>query len=257
MRHHKLYTHPGSQSATLVLTRSGQTYFVDSVLSCLPASDIVLYSVSSLPRITPSTSSSERSERPEKRGREIQTLPVNPYPAPENTPTHVHLVAFPDTSVGLTTRSPAAGSNAKSISWLLGIKSSKTVVESEWVKGRVLGYRDRAGREAHVSFHIASTFDLMPSVTLCLNWAVRIIIMTNFTGGPPHALNCFHNSHSLARMTTSLTSSIILYPLPGHQALQSSTLTRALSSASSQEQQWPIASKVEEDLAHQPKHFSR
>ena len=157
MRNDKLYSHPASRSATLVLTRLGHTYFVDSVLSSLPASDLVLYSVSSSQHITTPpgpTSSSGPGVDVRRGGRNIRTLPVYPYPALENTPTRVHLVSFPGGTTATSSTTNSVRSKEALVSWSLGDKSFGPIVQSGWIKGSVLGYRDRAGREALVSFRI-------------------------------------------------------------------------------------------------------
>lgn len=91
---------------------------MSSILSSLPLSDLIVYS------IHPSASLKA-------------SLPVSPYPAPLDTPTRYPLVSFDPLS-----QSPAQDQEDW-LSWKDG------VVSSRWAKGKVLGYRNRAGREAH------------------------------------------------------------------------------------------------------------
>lgn len=64
----------------------------------------------------------------------LRTLPVSPYPAQAGTPIRAHLVSE-------TRPSGCAGEGWEP--WVGGW--------AKWARGRVLGYRDLAGREAEVS----------------------------------------------------------------------------------------------------------
>lgn len=132
MRHSRLYRHPTSRSATLIFSASGHTYYATSVLSSLPMSDLVLFSVSPAP--------DESKTRP----RRIRTLPVNPYPASVEAVARVPLASFP--GLAGTTGSMRNGSPRIETS----APPELSPVSREWVQGSVLGYRDRAGREAQV-----------------------------------------------------------------------------------------------------------
>lgn len=67
----------------------------------------------------------------------MNTLPVSPYPAPQYTPIRAHFVV--DQKPDDTGWKPWVGGT-----W------------SKWVKGKVLGYRDFAGREAEVFIFLFS-----------------------------------------------------------------------------------------------------
>lgn len=181
MRHYNLHTLPTSHSATLVFAPSSSggvnTYYANSVLSSLPMSDLVLFSVSPAPAsifpdpIDPkSSSSSESHERGDKREskatRAIRTLPVNPYPAQEGTPTRLHLVSFPNPASATSPTSKTGTPDASTRTMGLGEQAGVFIdldelVERRWAKGRILGYRDRAGREA-----LASQVSHFPFVVL-------------------------------------------------------------------------------------------
>lgn len=173
MRHYNLHTLPTSQSATLVFVPSSSgkltTYYANSVLSSLPMSDLVLFSISPAPESIfpePQQSSSQTQGYEAKPPRnKIRTLPINPYPAPEGTLTRLPLVSFPGHKAS---SSPSAGASGQQENFAtlkpdtqetLEISSNR-LAERKWVKGEVLGYRDRAGREAQVD--IVWNFGLSP-----------------------------------------------------------------------------------------------
>ncbi|KZV77708.1 hypothetical protein PENSPDRAFT_746823, partial [Peniophora sp. CONT] len=85
---------------------------IQSIQSSLHRSDLIL---ASLPAQTP----------------KLRTLPVSPYPAQAGTPIRAHLVS--------ETRPPGSAGEGWE-PWVGGW--------AKWVRGRVLGYRDLAGREA-------------------------------------------------------------------------------------------------------------
>ena len=85
---------------------------IQSIQSSLHRSDLIL---ASLPPEAP----------------KVRTLPVSPYPAQAGTPIRAHLVSE-------TRPSGSAGEGWEP--WVGGW--------AKWVRGRVLGYRDLAGREA-------------------------------------------------------------------------------------------------------------
>ena len=110
------------ESATVVVSRSsGSVLFNEPscVLSSLPKSDLLLLSVP---------------------GPRIPTLPVSPYPATVGTPVRTHLV---------TERHPLVSDNSADTPpngwkpWLV-----EGAFWSSWSLGRVLGYKDSAGRGA-------------------------------------------------------------------------------------------------------------
>ncbi|KAJ3508060.1 hypothetical protein NLJ89_g5963 [Agrocybe chaxingu] len=102
-------------SGTFVVAGTGDTltaYPVSRVVSCLPISDLLLLSCSIPPGV-------------------VNTLPVSPYPAHQDTAIRAHFVLYDELQAGKGWR-PWVGD-----SW------------GKWVKGKVLGYRDFAGRETH------------------------------------------------------------------------------------------------------------
>ncbi|CAA7264693.1 unnamed protein product [Cyclocybe aegerita] len=102
-------------SGTFVVAGTGDTvtvYPVSRVVSCLPMSDLLLLSCSIPPGV-------------------VNTLPVSPYPAHRDTTIRAHFVLHDEFQAGKGWR-PWVGD-----SW------------GKWVEGRVLGYRDFAGRETH------------------------------------------------------------------------------------------------------------
>lgn len=156
MKRYKIHEKPSSQSATLVLVPSSSgevfTYYAASILSSLPMSDLVLYSIT--------------SSHPDPSQATIRTLPVDQYPAHEGARTRMHTVSF------------LSSSNATPSAWDRIFESSpssptsltpdfSSLVSSTWVPGTILGYRDRAGSEvhpgtydslAHMLFHPVPTF---------------------------------------------------------------------------------------------------
>ncbi|KAF8320568.1 uncharacterized protein EI90DRAFT_3080647 [Cantharellus anzutake] len=136
IRHSSIFKSSSSNGGTFVITSSMDVHPVSSILSSLPRSDLIAYSLHPCVSLA-------------------ATLPVNPYPAPLETPTRCPLVSFESPE-------PNEKGNRRNdwLSWKDG------VVNSRWVKGKILGYRDRAGREAqpgtydHLSHMLFST---MPS----------------------------------------------------------------------------------------------
>lgn len=107
---------PLQQSGTFILTGLGDSVIVhpvSDVVSALPRSDLLLLSC----KVPPGT---------------INTLPVSPYPAHEDTSILAHFVNYKKPS----------GSG-----WHPWVGDTW----GKWVKGKVLGYRDFAGRETKVS----------------------------------------------------------------------------------------------------------
>ncbi|KAF9505636.1 hypothetical protein BS47DRAFT_1306328 [Hydnum rufescens UP504] len=113
MRSNDVHKSPSAKSATLIVTPSMQIYPVSAMLSSLPRSDLVLYSLQ--------TSLGS-----------LATLPVNPYPAPAGTSLRAHLVSLGG--------APKPGRSWQT--WTAG------AIQSHWAAGQVLSYRDRAGRES-------------------------------------------------------------------------------------------------------------
>ncbi|BGP18478.1 hypothetical protein JCM10213_001207 [Rhodosporidiobolus nylandii] len=103
-------------SATFILTSSGHAYTVDSLLSALPSSDLLLLRLSPQP-VNPSS----LPIRP------LRSLPINPYPSPSGTGVSVHRYLNP---LGRLKR-----------------KLQKKP-EREWEEGRIVEYKDSAGRTA-------------------------------------------------------------------------------------------------------------
>ncbi|GAA5837463.1 hypothetical protein JCM11251_002114 [Rhodosporidiobolus azoricus] len=107
---------PGTPSATFVLTSSGHAYTADSVLSSLPASDLLVLRLSPQP-INPSSIPVRR----------LRSLPVNPYPSPTSSGVSVHRYLNPLSRLR---------------------RKLQKLPEREWDQGRVVEYQDSAGRTA-------------------------------------------------------------------------------------------------------------
>ncbi|GAA5912757.1 hypothetical protein JCM6882_005780 [Rhodosporidiobolus microsporus] len=107
---------PGTPSATFVLTSSGHAYTVDSILSSLPGSDLLVLRLSPRP-INPSTIPVRR----------LRSLPVNPYPSPTTSSVSVHRYLNPLSRLR---------------------RKLQKLPEREWDEGRVVEYHDSRGRTA-------------------------------------------------------------------------------------------------------------
>jgi len=124
------------QSGTFILVGSGDSmtvHPVPDVVSALPRSDLLLLSC----HVPPGT---------------VNTLPVSPYPAHEDASILAHFVSHKRPSE--SGWHPWVGDT-----W------------GKWVKGKVLGYRDFAGREAKVS--LQSKIMQGRFLLQCTAWNVR------------------------------------------------------------------------------------
>ncbi|CUA73714.1 hypothetical protein RSOLAG22IIIB_01229 [Rhizoctonia solani] len=124
-------------SGLYVFPTSGSPIPVMGVHSSLPGHDIILLSI---PHTTP----------------RLRTLPLSPYPAPNDTPLNVRLFS----SHGQPTH-PSDSETGEWKEWLDGFALQKWVVN-----GKVLGYRDLAGRESKPGTYDALShmlFDILPT----------------------------------------------------------------------------------------------
>lgn len=116
-------------SGIYVFPASGQPIPVTGVLSSLPRHDILLLSLPSPSQTTP----------------RLRTLPLSPYPASEDSPLSVRLISSPGRP-----EIQASGGQEGWVPWLEGHALCK------WsTGGKVLGYRDLAGRESKVGLLLA------------------------------------------------------------------------------------------------------
>ncbi|KAJ4476759.1 hypothetical protein J3R30DRAFT_3658023 [Lentinula aciculospora] len=107
LAHHSSSISGRVNSGSFVISSEGDIYPINNIVSSLPRSDLMILSCEKLP---------------------VATLPISPYPVDAETPVMGHLVSY-DQPEG-PEWSPWVGG-----SW------------SKWVRGKVLGYRDFAGRE--------------------------------------------------------------------------------------------------------------
>ena len=110
-----------SRSGSLIVSGSPQSpiyHSVTSIPSSLPRADLLLLN---------SSQSTDNSVR-------IPTLPVSPYPAQPGANIRAHFVAY-------------SNKEPEGEGWKPWISDGAW---SKWVKGKVTGYRDFAGREAKV-----------------------------------------------------------------------------------------------------------
>ncbi|CAE6389572.1 unnamed protein product [Rhizoctonia solani] len=125
-----------SPSGLYVLPASGSPMPVTGVHSSLPRHDILLLSV---PHTAP----------------RLRTLPLSPYPAPDDSPLSVRLLS----SHGQPELRSHDG-KGEWTEWLDGFALQK------WARGKVLGYRDLAGRESKPGTYDALShmlFDILPT----------------------------------------------------------------------------------------------
>ncbi|GAA5850255.1 hypothetical protein JCM3766R1_001375 [Sporobolomyces carnicolor] len=141
-RHLKESTTTPFDSATLILTSRGDTYTVDSVLSSLPNSDLVLLSLSKNP-LPLSSSPSLSSLRPletntkEHGHHELRSLAINPYPASTETTT-ISTRSYVNPFVRLRRRRRLAAR----------ARDQDRDRDREWTElGRIVEYRDSIGRK--------------------------------------------------------------------------------------------------------------
>jgi hypothetical protein len=128
-----LYTSDDIESATVVVSRVGGKIHLNEpsrVLSSVPKSDLVLLSVP---------------------GPRIPTLPISPYPASVGTSVQTHLVTeyhpgLSDVKSDAGEKKKTEGDSNTSTSWQPWMVQG--AFWSCWRSGRVMGYRDHAGREA-------------------------------------------------------------------------------------------------------------
>lgn len=219
MRHFNLHSHSKSHSATLVFVPSSSgkliTYYATSVLSSLPMSDLVLFSLlpaptSIFPESTRSASSSsallpagtELEKQTSIRMRRIKTLPVNPYPAPEGTPARVQLVSFPTSHSGQESL-PASDTGAigrfqdsnSSSSQEQTNSTTPGLVAGEWTNGSIMGYRDRAGREAQVCQCIIE-YSFLTQNLIMLPWNISTLNLSARNLRCPHTHHLQSNSNT-------------------------------------------------------------
>ncbi|GAA5926253.1 centromere-binding protein CNN1 [Sporobolomyces koalae] len=115
-------------SATLVLTSTGHVFTVDSLLSALPSSDLLLLRLSPKP-----AESSPSSPCPP-----LRSLPVNPYPSPTSTIVSTHSYLNPLTRLS---------------------RKLRKLPEQAWAEGSIVEYKDSIGRTAETgSYDDLSTF---------------------------------------------------------------------------------------------------
>lgn len=202
-----------TSSASFVVTRSEgdgiQLHPVSAILSSLPRSDLLLLSCR-LPKSRSTFGSSSSTLHP-------SPLPVSPYPARSQTAIRAHFVSHhrPDDSEGWT---PWVGGT-----W------------SKWVKGRVLGYRDFAGRETEVRSSRWFGPKPLPNDEFVLR-----------------SLLC-----SQEHTTRFRTFSSVLSRPPDRAAGRSSTKSLALSLASCLVRGWTTASRVCEGGAFRLSRYTR
>ncbi|CAE7076001.1 unnamed protein product [Rhizoctonia solani] len=123
-------------SGLYILPTSGGPIPVAGIHSSLPRHDILLLSI---PHTTP----------------RLRTLPLSPYPAPNNSSLSVRLLS----SYGQ--KPPSDSENGGWTEWLDGFALRKWVVD-----GKVLGYRDLAGRESKPGTYDALShmlFNVLPT----------------------------------------------------------------------------------------------
>ena len=130
----------GQSSGSFVIIKGAdeeslvEVYPVSRVLSALPQSDLVLVSCPIPPG-------------------KVESLPVSPYPARKDAPIQAHLVR-------------REGSRETGWNHWMGDMWGK------WEQGRVLGYRDFAGRETRVIFFF---FNFFLELTFCLAGYLRFV----------------------------------------------------------------------------------
>ncbi|GAA5897427.1 uncharacterized protein JCM6883_006695 [Sporobolomyces salmoneus] len=111
-------------SATFIVTSSGHTFTVSSILSSLPASDLLLLRLSPVPLDSSYVSSSSSLSPPPR----LRSLPINPYPSPISSVISTHAYINPLTRLS---------------------RKLNQLPERSWQKGRIVEYKDSLGREAH------------------------------------------------------------------------------------------------------------
>ncbi|GAA5926907.1 hypothetical protein JCM1841_000364 [Sporobolomyces salmonicolor] len=107
-----------SPSATFILTSTGHIYTVSSLISSLPASDLLLLRLSSSPVHSPATSLTCPP---------LRSLPINPYPSPTSTPISVHRYLNPLSRLR---------------------RKLQRLPERDWAEGTIVEYKDSIGRTA-------------------------------------------------------------------------------------------------------------
>ncbi|GAA5897264.1 hypothetical protein JCM5296_000985 [Sporobolomyces johnsonii] len=107
-----------SPSATFILTSTGHIYTISSLISSLPASDLLLLRLSSSPVHSPATSPTCPP---------LRSLPINPYPSPTSTTISVHRYLNPLSRLR---------------------RKLQRLPERDWAEGTIVEYKDSIGRTA-------------------------------------------------------------------------------------------------------------